>query len=361
MTQTDILITGRVRHPQIFLTVIEMALQLRSQGVARRVIFSGWGEDFEQFPSLADHLAQHDVLAINNGPSLKLRSVGNYWDQIKTLETGLECIEDGVHVFKTRTDMLFANAGDTLAQIIADNIAIPCGVEGFRHRIWIPSFVALQPFFMADQCFFGLAEDLRQLINYDASIEARGIDIPLFPGSATHPAAASAEIRLWITPFLARYPQLREYLNVFPFSMNGHPHYPAIQQFQLQSSFYQEYLAIYWQLLARIFRVSPGHFVIAQGLDDEGRVIVRARSHDNPLPDFIDGAFTLKTPFPVSCSCDQGLHRFLASGLQAPYFAEFSSAASRVLDYRQTPERRDGFRSYLNALSEVAAPSTPRG
>jgi hypothetical protein len=256
--------------------------------------------------------------------------------------------------------MLFANASETLAEIIAANIAIPCGVEGFRHRIWTPSFVALQPFFMADQCFFGLAEDLRQFINYDASIEARGIAIPLFPGSATHPAAASAEIRLWITPFLARYPQLREYLNVFPFSMNGYPHYPLIQQFQLQSQFYQEYLAIYWQVLTRIFRISPGQFVIAQGLDDEGHVIIRARSHDNPLPDFIDGALTLKTPFPVSCSCDQGLHRFISGGVAKPYFPEFSSAASRVLDYHQTPARRDAFRSYLNALSEVAASPAPR-
>jgi len=360
MNETDILITGRVRHPQIFQTVIQMAVKLRTQGIVRRVIFSGWSEDFEQFPSLADHLAQYDVLAINNGPSLKMRSVGNYWDQIKTLETGLERIEDGVHVFKTRTDMLFTDASETLAKIIAANIAIPCGIQGFRNRIWIPSFVALQPFFMADQCFFGLAEDLRQFINYDASIEARGIDIPRFPGSATHPSAASTEIRLWITPFLARYPQLREYLNVFPFSMNGYPHYPTIQKFQLQSRFYQEYLAIYWQVLTRIFRISAGRFVIAQGLDHEGRVIIRSRSHDNPLPDFINGALTLKTPFPVSCSCDLGLQRFISSGIAKTYFPEFSSAASRVLDYHHTPARRDAFRSYLKALSEVAAPSTPQ-
>ena len=284
-----------------------------------------------------------------------MRSIGHYWEQVKTLAGGLACIEDGVHVFKTRTDILFLGGDETVQDIVSKHVGFPAQLEGFKQRIWIPSFVGLQPFFMADQCFLGLAEDLRKFLAYDATFEASGVHIPLFPGSQTHPSAASAEIRFWITPFVHKFGQLREYLDVIPYSMNGYAHYPALQEYQLQSEHYQEYLALYWQVLSRLFQVSEGSFVIAHGLDAEGRVIVRAKSHAHNPPDFIQAACHLETPFPVSFSSDQGLASFLLGDARAPFFQIYSQAASRSAHYAYTPDRRDGFQRYKDELSRLAA------
>ena len=355
----DILITGKIRSREICLGVFSMAARLCAAGVFRRIIFSGWREDFELHPDLIQQLRALQVVVVDNGPGLPVRSIGHYWEQIKTLQGGLACIEDGVHVFKTRTDMLFFEGDETVREIISKNVGFPSELEGFRERIWIPSFVGVQPFFMADQCFLGLAEDLRKFIAYDATFESSGVHIPLFPGSQTHPSAASAEIRFWITPFFQKFPLLREYLDIVPYSMNGYPHYPALQEYQLQSGFYQEYLAVYWQVLHRLFRVSEGRFVISNGLDEQGRIIVRAKSHTHDPADFIHAVRHLESPFPVSFSSDHGLSTFLGADARAPFFDVYSRAASRVSTYAYSVERREGYHRYKQELAQLAGFSQP--
>jgi hypothetical protein len=350
----DILITGKIRSREICLGVFSMAARLRAAGVFRRIVFSGWREDFEQHADLIQQLEALQVVLVDNGPALPVRSIGHYWEQVKTLQGGLACIEDGVHVFKTRTDMLFFEGDETVRGLVSKNVGFPSGMEGFSEKIWIPSFVGVQPFFMADQCFLGLAEDLRKFIAYDATFESSGVHVPLFPGSQTHPSAASAEIRFWITPFLHKFQFLREYLDIVPYSMNGYPHYPALQEYQLQSGLYQEYLAVYWQVLHRLFRVSEGSFVISNGLDEQGRIIVRAKAHTHNPDDFIHAVRHLESPFPVSFSSDQSLSNFLCGDATAPFFEVYSQAASRVSVYAYSAERRDGYRRYKQELAQLA-------
>lgn len=352
--KVDALVTGKIRDPQVFLQVMSMMIRLRERGVFRRVILSAWHEDLVAQASAVTALTQAGVLIVDNGSDLPVRSCGNYWEQVKTLQGGLERIEDGQLMFKTRTDMLFYGGDDTVAGIVTQNQGFPCHAFGIHHKIWIPSFVAMQPFFMADQCFMGLADDFRRFLRFDADVEAQGVDVALYPGSLTHPAAASAEIRFWLQPFLEQFEVLRSYRKVWPHSMNGHPQYPALQALQLDSPIYQEYLAVYWSILNSAFRVSEGKFCIVNSIDAQGKVIVRANAHSNNSLEFMADARNLKTSYPVSFSSDIGLKRLIETGSDFFRLNVYEPAWQRAREFRNTPERIQAFDKYLHQLTELA-------
>jgi len=359
--KVDGLVTGKIRDPQVFLQVMSMMIRLRERGVFRRVILSAWHDDLVAQAASVTAMTQAGVLIVDNGADLPLRSCGNYWEQVKTLQGGLEQIEDGVLMFKTRTDMLFYGGDDTVADIVSQNQGFPCHAFGITHRIWIPSFVALQPFFMADQCFMGMAQDFRRFLRFDADIEAQGTLVALYPGSLTHPAAASAEIRFWLQPFLEQFEVLRNYRKVWPHSMNGHPQYPELQALQMRSPIYQEYLAVYWSILYTSFRVSEGRFCIVNSIDAQGQVVVKANAHSNNSEAFTADALNLKTPFPVSFSSDIGLRRLIETDFD-PYRQEiYEPAWQRVKDFSNSAERIQAFDSYLQQLTKLAYPNHPQG
>ena len=353
----DGLITGKIRDVQVFLQVMSMMIRLREKGIFRRIIFSGWHEDILSLGDLVIHLKNNGVTVVDNGNNLPIKSCGHYWEQVKTLQGGLEQIEDGVLFFKTRTDILFYGGDETVAEIVANNQGYLSHSFGIKHKIWIPSFVALQPFFMADQCFLGLTDDFRRFLRFDADIEAQNIIVPFYPGSKTHPAAASAEIRFWLQPFLEQFEELRSYRKVWPHSMNGHPQYPEIQAFHLNSPIYQEYLSIYWSILNSAFRVSEGKFCIVNGLDSDGKYIVRANSHSNNSLLFINDAVNLITPYPVSYSTDLGLKRMLDTSDDLFRHSVYEPAFLRATSFKLTPERMINFDAYFKDLISIAHPN----
>jgi hypothetical protein len=354
METVDCLVTGRVRNSQVFEAAMSPLLVLRSQGMFRRIVLSVWNDDVAENPGLMDSLVSQGVVLIQNGGPLPVRSVGNYWEQVKTLEGGLGDIEDGVHVFKTRTDMLYFGGATTIADIVQRNVGIPSGQHGFQYKIWIPSFVAFWPFFMADQCYLGAAKDLRHFLRFDADVEAKGIPIALYPGSTTHPSAASAEIRFWLQPFLDRFPLLREYSSIWPHAMNGHAIYPDIQLHLWQNPLYQEYLAVYWKLIADLFRVSEGKFGIVQQIDEQGRAVVRARAHENNSTAFVSDILQLRTPYPVSFSTDAGLRALVQEGTDQAHAALFRDAWQRIGCYEKTPQRMQHHRQLHDQILKMA-------
>lgn len=352
--QVDGLVTGKIRDVQVFLQVISMMIRLRERGIFRNIIFSGWHDDILSLGGLVNDLKNNGIVLIDNGKNLPIKSCGNYWEQVKTLQGGLEHIEDGILFFKTRTDILFFGGDDTVAEIVSGNQGFLSHSFGIKHKIWIPSFVALQPFFMADQCFLGLSDDFRRFLRFDADIEAQDIKVPLYPGSLTHPAAASAEIRFWLQPFLEQFEVLRGYRKIWPHSMNGHPQYPLIQEFQMNSPIYQEYLSIYWSILNSAFRVSEGKFCIVNGIDPDGKYTVRANAHSNNSIAFISDAQNLATPYPVSFSTDLGLKKLLETGDDQFCQMVYEPAYQRARSFKQTPERMRSFQIFLNELISIA-------
>lgn len=339
METVDCLVTGRIRSAPVLSAALYPLIQLRNQGVFRRVILSLWSDDVVSHSDVVANFQAHGVVLVENGSGVPIRSVGNYWEQVKTLESGLNEIEDSVNVFKTRTDILYFGGIETIKKIVKDNVGVPSGRHGFKQKIWIPSLVAFWPFFMADQCFLGLTADLRRFIRYDAAVEAKSIEIAMFPGSTSHFSAASPEIRFWIQPFIDEYPLLREYGDIWPYSMNGYPVYPAIQEYLLNSPLYQEYLAVYWKIVCDAFLVSEGKFCIAQGIDENSQVQIRARSPENNSINLYEEASQLKIPFPVSFSTDAGVRLLAEGGQNVAFREEFRQAWNRVQSYSRTEDR----------------------
>ncbi len=166
--------------------------------------------------------------------------------------------------------------------------------------------------------------------------------------------AASAEIRFWIQPFLDLFPALRGYQAVWPHSMNGYLHYQALQDYNLDSPIYQEYLALYWKALHTAFRVSEGRFCLVHEIGSDGKITVRANAHSNNSLDFIEDALPARNHFPVSYSTDLGLRRFVETGGHEFHARVFCPALERAARHRYTPERAREYRDYLAGLERLA-------
>ena len=352
----DVLITGMVRDRAVFSRVLSLFLRLKHLGHIRNVIFSSWSGCIQEQADVLVQMRALGGIVVDNGPGMAVVSVGNYFEQVKTLDGGLSVVEDDVWVFKTRADLIFEeNAESHILAILASIVGQSCGKYGFAGKIWAPAFVALQPFFIGDQCYCGLSQDLRRFIRYDAEVEALGTEVAKFPGSATHPAAAAAEIRFWMEPFRTLFPVLAEYRHVWPHAMNGHPIFLALQQHHLASPLYQEYLAIYWTMLHDIFVISEGRFVLAQALLPNGRIVIRATSHAHVVEPFLADALSSMVPFPVSYSNDGSLTAFVEAG--GGFDFSMAEAFARAVNWRQTPDRMAAFNAYLASIQQIRAGS----
>ena len=351
---TDVIITGQIRDPRIFITSVLAMLELRPVGKARRILVSVWEEDLQRHGALIDAIRGHGAEVFTSRQRSGIRSVGNYWEQLITLDRGLMQIEDDTLVFKTRSDLLFLNGARTVEGILDSNSNRWCHSMGISHRIWIPSFVAFQPFFMADQCYLALSQDLRKFVRYDAQIEALETPIPLYPGSPTHPSAASAEIRFWIQPFMDLFPVLRHYRDSWPLSSNGHPAHVEVNKLNLGTSVFKQWLSLYWHILDSCFRISEGSFVLAAGLDSSSNVVVRARSHSNNSDKLVLDGMSPVNNFPVSFSSDSGLKSFMLSDESRSPPLYYHLHLRQAFNYSYDKGYMDALRSYTQGLVAIS-------
>jgi len=74
----------------------------------------------------------------------------------------------------------------------------------FKYKVWVPWYELTVPFYLADECFFGLCEDLKHLINYETKYDT---DYNMCHGP-TH-------VRRFINPFLNDYPILYQSLDKY--------------------------------------------------------------------------------------------------------------------------------------------------
>jgi hypothetical protein len=350
----DLLITGKIRDAQISELVIQSYIPLIHSKVFRKAIFSGWEDDRIKYPDFFEFLEKSGIEFRSCGFGSHVRSHWNFWEQLLTLEYGLNAIEDDVYVFKSRCDLFIPDAINAIPLLLKLNKEITCNAFGIKNKIWIPSFVPAQPFFLADQCYFGLSQDLRKFLNYDASYEVKNVNIPLYPGSETHPSAAATESRFWSSVFLHQFPILREYLEVLPYSMNGYSHYNDLERFQLENNFYQEYLSIYWYIVSQVFRVSSLQFYLCHSLDPKGNLVIRAKSHDFEAKNFMKDVFTENKNYPTSISKDYGFQKFVRGEDDNEYYSKYQKALRRALNYSKSRDRKYKFSLYLAELSKIA-------
>lgn len=300
----NILVTGLLRTPERLRASIGDWSAMRSEGTAARVVMVTWESEAERDPDLCAELRDAGVELIIR-PDTKIRGIGNIWPQMYSMEVGLDAFEPGDLIFKTRADLwldpsFLAGVARTPGYLDLD---LPDGAaRRFERRVWIPWFERSTPFYWSDECFVGLASDLRVLINYDESYSLR------YPASCgvTH-------YRRFVHPFRGISDRTETFLERFTDTGIG-----RADRWERLSTLLAD--DTYLSCLAASYAVGASHFRFAC---PDGVMAFRDWSTGTPEPG--DGPMTQAfTPDQAGleaghlfCNDDTWLHRLLAGELPA--------------------------------------------
>lgn len=201
----NVVFTGVMREHETFKKSINDLLQLRKENLVDKIVMSApLGESVKQ-PEMATFLKQADVTILEsedppiNEHSPYYNNRDRVWGQMKSLEIGLSIIPKGTFVLKTRCDVYInprfirklATEKESLLKITKN---LPQG-NVFKCKVWVPWFELTKPFFMADESFFGLKEDVEKLYHYNKDYFEK-YDL----GTDVH------HVMRFIEPFLKKYP-----------------------------------------------------------------------------------------------------------------------------------------------------------
>ncbi|MFC1892236.1 hypothetical protein ACFLZT_07580, partial [Thermodesulfobacteriota bacterium] len=197
MTQNAIIITGQIRSPELFLDCLSTLKTLKDEDLLYRIIYVLWTGELDAYPEIRKQLELIDVEIIETESAL-VSGISNIWHQMKALDVAIHEIPKGYYVLKTRPDV---NISLNLMRRLFNgyfDLSLPNNRDMpkiFKARIWVPWFEISKPFYIADECFFGLREDVVKLYNYDARFDViYSID------------SALSHIRRFIHPFLDSFP-----------------------------------------------------------------------------------------------------------------------------------------------------------
>ncbi len=204
-TPIDVIFAGLIREHEVLERSVKDLVALRKKRLIDRIIISTKVGESDKHSTIMPFLKKYNVEIIEaEDPEINKNSpyYGNrdfVWCQMKNLEVGLNSIESGKFVLKTRADVYIeprfieklAREKETLLKITK---SLPNG-NVFKYKIWVPWFELAKPFFMADECFFGLKEDLKKLYNYNKDYFEK-YDL----GPDVH------HVMRFIDPFLEKYP-----------------------------------------------------------------------------------------------------------------------------------------------------------
>lgn len=201
----DIVFTGLIREHETFKKSLIDLSELRKKGLVDKIILATWIGEPEKHQEIQNFMNSLGVTIIEekepevnqNSPYYKGKDF--VWHQMKALEAGLKNVKDGVFVLKSRSDVYInpqfieklVKEKEKLLKISKD---LPKG-NIFKYKVWVPWFELTKPFFMADECFFGLKEDLSKLYNYNKDYFEK-YDL----GPDVH------HVMRYIDPFLDKYP-----------------------------------------------------------------------------------------------------------------------------------------------------------
>ena len=249
MKPINIIFTGLVRNPELFVRSIEDLQKLRQEKMINKIIFSTWIGEIDKYDGIRKTLEDCDCHIIESEQPPK--SPGNVWHQMKALYCGMELIKDDSYCLKTRADLHIKP--EFIQKLICDKDYLNINTQNdenkvFEKKIWIPYFEITKPFYMSDECFYGKAVDIRKLVNFDTSYDLiYNIDCGI-----TH-------IRRFIHPFIEVIPLFRQYLKYAAYSGHFTPWRFEILEYNLKSDFYLNILASYYKILHTYFRVESNY------------------------------------------------------------------------------------------------------
>ncbi|HLD97885.1 MAG TPA: hypothetical protein VI815_01010 [Candidatus Nanoarchaeia archaeon] len=195
----DILFCGLIRTVDLFKKSLQDLSELKKQGLVNNIYFSTWKGEPQKNPEIHQLMKDMNVI-IMESEEPAVGGEGNIWKQMKALDVGLGNIKGNNFILKTRSDVYIHP--DFLKKIITSKDLfeitedLPNG-NIFKAKVWVPWFEITRPFYMADECFYGLKNDLKLLVNYEKKYFE---EYTLGPGGP--------HIMRFINPFLEKYPIL---------------------------------------------------------------------------------------------------------------------------------------------------------
>lgn len=240
---TAVIFTGLPRLPELFRRSVEEMYELQKDGLIDEIIFVTWEGRLENQSDLRSYLIDHEVEITENEES-PIDGESNIWHQMKALDIGLNLLPDDCYVLKTRSDVHIKKG--FLRDLFSGNISYlnqKAGSDVFNKRIWVPWFRIEEPFLIDDRCFFGLKEDLTQLVNYNTKYDVFRYDVRGLP-----------HVRRFINPYLNEY----EFLEVrFQYSRPDQEMSDTFGLFKhrVKSTIFGAFLSFYYKTMMEDFYI----------------------------------------------------------------------------------------------------------
>jgi hypothetical protein len=165
----SLLVTGQFREPDLFYKTLK--LWFEKDSLFSEVVVSTWADQkllYEDFLRHIDFALPPVRYVLNHEPRFEFGAPANLIHQQHTLTNGLlACGSD--FVFKIRTDFFVSpDIQPTLSRIFEKG---ETGLmKEFEFKLWVPWVDYEEPFFIADEAFFGARNDLLRLASRSLGI-----------------------------------------------------------------------------------------------------------------------------------------------------------------------------------------------
>ncbi len=359
MSKVTVLICGQVRHPEILELSLRAFEQMRQAGLVHSIVISSWTDDARAIVEIVQGLGMRDGIELMVANPPKMYSAGNFLPQMTLLYNGLLEVDSDAVVLKYRPDVLVDYG--KLAMAIGEYVTHPQPAEMFEAKVWVPYFEASQPFCIGDVMYMGRRNDLMKLCNFDIRHDAR---TPIFnnPDVNISIQSGGTEIRTFMPHFLARYPVLNEYDQIWYLAGYDMPWRKKLLDFNYDSPLYWEYFGAFFHALQKNFIVGAplydGYIGIVREIVDHVPTVVTNQFPNTVDPTVFGSNFVEQNEaHQTFCNQQAWVDNIAAGTITDIAVVEdvLAGGIERALAYACTPDRRGRFREYRMAIEAIVA------
>ena len=219
MKNTWAVMCGAIREELEIRLTMDKLLKMRESEKIVGIVLSTWIGDFDRFPELKRELEENHVEIIEQSPLEKRVDLNrsnsiNFMRQALQFQAALDHLPEDCFVLKVRTDRALNHIKKFEAYLSKGPIPIrPSFSNGsskkempkiFKYKIAVIGAKVHRIFNFSDFVFWGYAEDVRKLLNFDIAELSVNRDLV-------------ANTQWYIYPFFQNFPIIRDYFRLMNF------------------------------------------------------------------------------------------------------------------------------------------------